>query len=72
MAPDADKDERQKMVWDMQKILYEDAPYIVLTYDNSIQAVRTDMFTGWKQIPENGPYFFNLTWYNYLNVKPVK
>ncbi len=67
-----DKAERQKMVWEMQKIIYEDAPYIVLTYDISIQAVRTDMFTGWKQIPENGPYIYNLTWYNYLNVKPVR
>ncbi len=67
-----DKTERQKMVWDMQRIIYDDAPYSVLVYDNSIQAVRTDMFTGWKQIPENGPYIFNLTWYNYLNVKPVR
>lgn len=66
-----DKAERQKMVWEMQKILYRDAPYIILSYDNSIQAVRTDQWTGWKQIPEDGPYFFNLTTYNYLNVRPA-
>ena len=52
----------------MQKIIYEDAPYVILFYDNSLQAVRTDKWTGWKQIPENGPYFFNLTNYNYLNL----
>ena len=65
-----DKAERQKVVWEMQKILYRDAPYIILTYDNSVQAVRTDLWKGWKQIPDDGPYFFNLTTYNYLHVQP--
>ncbi len=64
------KAERQKAVWEMQRILYHDSPYIILFYDNSIQAVRTDLWKGWKQIPEGGPYFFNLTTYNYLNVAP--
>jgi len=65
-----DTTERQKVVWEMQNILYRDSPYIILTYDNSVQAVRTDLWKGWKQIPEGGPYFFNLTTYNYLNVEP--
>ncbi|MFA9422016.1 MAG: ABC transporter substrate-binding protein [Sedimentibacter sp.] len=66
-----DKTERQSVVWDMQKIIYEDAPYIILLYDNDLQAVRTDKWTNWKRIPEDGGYFFNLTNYNYLNVKPT-
>ncbi|MBI9106328.1 MAG: ABC transporter substrate-binding protein [Spirochaetales bacterium] len=65
------KTERQKMVWKMQEILYDDAPYIILFYDAAVQAVRTDRWQGWKQIPENGPYFFNLTSINYKNVFPV-
>lgn len=66
-----DPEERREMVWEMQQILYEEAPYIILFYDNSLQAVNTDRWTGWKRIPEEGGYFFNLTNYNYLNVTPV-
>jgi len=66
-----DPKERQQDVWKMQKILYEDAPYIILWYDNNLQAVNTENWTGWKRIPENGAFFFNLTTYNYKNVKPA-
>ena len=66
-----DPDERQEVVWEMQKILYEEAPYIILFYDNNLQAVNIEKWTGWKRIPENGGFFFNLTNYNYLNVEPV-
>jgi len=66
-----DKNERQKVVWDMQKMIYEDAPYIILMYDNNLQAVKNDKWTNWKSIPQDGGYFFNLTNYNYLNVKPA-
>jgi len=66
-----DPDERREVVWEMQQILYEEAPYIILFYDNSLQAVNTDKWTGWKRIPDEGGYFFNLTTYNYLNVKPA-
>lgn len=66
-----DPNERQKLVWEMQRILYDEAPYIILFYDNNLQAVNTRKWTGWKRIPDEGGYFFNLTNYNYLNVKPV-
>jgi peptide/nickel transport system substrate-binding protein len=67
-----DPDERREVVWEMQQILYEEAPYIILFYDNSLQAVNTDKWTGWKRIPDEGGYFFNLTTYNYLNVRPAE
>jgi len=67
-----DPDERREVVWEMQQILYEEAPYIILFYDNSLQAVNTDRWTGWKRIPEEGGFFFNLTTYNYLNVSPAE
>jgi peptide/nickel transport system substrate-binding protein len=62
--------ERQQKVWDLQKILYDDLPYIILTYDNTIQAVKTDKWEGWK--PVKGAYFFTLNNSNYLNVAPKK
>ncbi|MDW7671425.1 MAG: ABC transporter substrate-binding protein [Bacillota bacterium] len=64
-------DERREVVWEMQRILYEEAPYIILFYDNSLQAVNTSRWTGWIRIPAEGGYFFNLTNYNYLNVQPA-
>ncbi len=65
-----DESKRRETVWDMQKILYDDAPYIILFYDNGLQAVRTDEWEGWTRVPEeNGAYFFNLTYENYMNVK---
>lgn len=63
---------RRDVVGQMQKIIYDDVPYIVLNYDTSVQAVRTDKWTGWKQTPKGGPFFLGNTNYNYLNVRPVE
>jgi len=67
-----DLDERQQAVRDAQKIIYRDAPYIVLYYDTSIQAVRADRVTGLTQINQTGPLFFADTNYNYLHATPVE
>ena len=67
-----DADKRKEMVQEMQQIVYEEAPYIILIYSNNIQAIRSDRWTGFKQIPDTGTYFFNLTGYNYINMKPVQ
>ena len=64
-----DENKRQDVVYDMQKMLYEDAPYIILMYENAIQAVNTDKLEGWTKV--NGVYFFAFNNENYLNVKPV-
>ncbi len=41
-----DHDERVQLIWDMQEYLFEQRPYIVLTYPEYIQAYRSDRFTG--------------------------
>lgn len=61
-----DPDERQKIVWNAQKIIYEDAPYIILFYDTDIQAVRTDRISGLQPVCGNGPIFYANTESNYL------
>lgn len=67
-----DETERQATVFAMQKMVYDEAPYIILLYDNNLQAIRSDRWTGFKQIPaDTGMYFFNMTFDNYLNIKPV-
>jgi peptide/nickel transport system substrate-binding protein len=67
-----DENERQELVFEMQKILYDEVPYSILVYSNNIQAIRSDRFTGFKQIPAEGMYFFNMTAFNYMNIKPVE
>ncbi len=64
-----DEAERAEVINQMQQIVYEDAPAIMLLYDSYVQAVRTDVVTGFEQIPEGGSYFFNSTIVNYLNAE---
>jgi peptide/nickel transport system substrate-binding protein len=45
-----DVDERIDLIHEMQRILVEDVPYIIPYYQNSIQAWRTDTFTGWLDV----------------------
>ena len=67
-----DEKERQAAVFEMQKIAYDEAPYIILIYDNNLQAIRSDKWTGFKQMTENGPFFLGMAYDNYLNIKPAQ
>jgi peptide/nickel transport system substrate-binding protein len=49
-----DLDERAEVVKEMQRIVYNDAPYVVLYFDSSLQAYRSDKWTGFVQQPEEG------------------
>jgi peptide/nickel transport system substrate-binding protein len=42
-----DREERRKLIWDMQKCLIEDIPYIPLYNPTLVEAVRKGGFTGW-------------------------
>jgi peptide/nickel transport system substrate-binding protein len=73
VAQQAEMDEakRLEMVQEMQQIVYEEAPYLIIVYSNNIQAIRSDRWTGYHTIPENGTFFFNLTNLNYVNIKAL-
>jgi len=43
-----DHEERRQLIWQMQEKLFNDRPYIVLTYAETIQAYRSDRFTGFE------------------------
>jgi len=53
----------------MQQMFYEDSAYIIMWYQDKLQAYRSDAWTGWSQTP--GGIIFNFTRANYLNAKPV-
>jgi peptide/nickel transport system substrate-binding protein len=62
-----DKNERQQIVWQMQEMVFNDRPYIVLFYEDVLQAYRTDRFTGFIISPLGIESSFSMT-----QVAPVK
>jgi peptide/nickel transport system substrate-binding protein len=69
-ATELDLASRLDLVHQMQQIFYDDCAYIVMWYQDKLQAYRTDTFTGWTDTP--GGVIFNLTRANYLNATPVE
>jgi peptide/nickel transport system substrate-binding protein len=45
-AVTVDHKARRELIWKMQEKLFEDRPYIVLAYEEWVQAYRSDRFTG--------------------------
>jgi peptide/nickel transport system substrate-binding protein len=46
-----DKAERQKIIWKMQEMVFNDRPYIVNWYEDILQAYRSDRFKGFVESP---------------------
>lgn len=61
---------RKELVNQMQLMFYDDAAYLVMWYQDKLQAYRTDTWSGWTEIP--GGLIYNLTRENYLRITPVK
>ncbi len=65
-------EQRIDIVHQMQQILYEQQPYIMLYYDQNLEAWRTDRFTGY--IPQPSPDGDMLAFYgpfSIINIRPV-
>jgi ABC-type transport system substrate-binding protein len=45
-----DPDERQELIWEMQRIIMTDVPVVPLYNPKLIEAVRTDRFKGWVEM----------------------
>jgi len=46
-ATELDFNKRKEIIWDMQQIVFDDVVYIIPFYSQTVQAYRTDRFTGW-------------------------
>ena len=46
-AVELDQEKRRDIVWEMQKIVFDDVVYIIPFYAANVQAFRTDRFQGW-------------------------
>jgi peptide/nickel transport system substrate-binding protein len=58
---------RQQIIWEMQAMVFNDRPYIVLYYEKQLQAYRSDRFTGFIPSPIGIESGLSL-----INVEPVK
>jgi peptide/nickel transport system substrate-binding protein len=62
-----DPEQRKAIIWEMQKLAFEDRPYIVLYYQDLLRAYRSDRFTGFIESPIGIESFQSL-----MQVKPVQ
>jgi peptide/nickel transport system substrate-binding protein len=67
-----DKKERQSIIWQLQQMMYEQTPWIVMTHPQQLEAVNTSRWTGWRQMFNGtGPAFRCESYIgSYLNLKP--
>ena len=67
-------EERQLIVEQMQQILYDDIPEVVLWYDNDLQAYNSDRWTDFSYQPtpnaegEGGYVLFQFGNYSYISI----
>lgn len=66
-----DRDERRELILEMQRIFYEDSPYIMLSYDPELQAYRTDRYEGWVRNPRTGPVIYTNVIDTYEQLRPI-
>jgi len=58
-----DMTDRKNTITEMQKWLYNQAPYVVLVYGLTIEAYRTDIFTGWMDPLKNPAWDIYWWWW---------
>ncbi len=71
-ASTVDVQQRATILWQMQQIMYQQSPWIPLTYPDILEAFNTARWTGWTQLWGNGPAWDcegNLA--SYLNLRPA-
>jgi peptide/nickel transport system substrate-binding protein len=64
-----DPQERKEVVWEMQRMVYEAQPYIMLWYDQDLEAYNNNSFTGY--LPQPAPEGVLLNNYTFANLAPV-
>ena len=67
-----DPQARQKPIWQMQQLMYQQTPWIVLTYPDYLEAYNTSRWTGWQQMFGGSGPAFNTEGFlgSYLNLRP--
>ncbi|MGH2579708.1 MAG: hypothetical protein ACRDGP_02525, partial [Actinomycetota bacterium] len=68
-----DPEERKAVIHEMQRQFYLDAPYVVLWYDQNLQAYRNDTITGYVTSPAPNGDLFGTFYSNesFVTMRPV-
>ena len=59
-----------KDAYELQQMLYQDLPYIMLYYVKSIEAYNSQAFTGYFDNMTGGP-FSDVNWYTFIDLQPA-
>ncbi|HJW74402.1 MAG TPA: ABC transporter substrate-binding protein, partial [Thermoleophilia bacterium] len=72
-ASELDPQKRKEIIWEMQKIVYEESPYIPLTYAIDTEAYNVGSWTSWVRSPEGkgGAFYTADNIDSYLFVQPA-
>jgi ABC-type transport system substrate-binding protein len=62
-----DPAQRKPIVERMEQIVYQDSPFLVLTYPYQLEAYRTDRWTGWVRTPTDAPGWSGSALYSWMN-----
>lgn len=69
---ETDRDARQAIVKQMEQMIYDATPYILTFYYDSLEAYRSDRFTGFVPQPtDGGALTLQFGTWSYQNVEPV-
>jgi peptide/nickel transport system substrate-binding protein len=65
--------QRQQLVWQMQQLMYQQSPWIPLTYPDTLEAWNTTRWTGWTRQfnGTGGAWELEGNIYSYLNLRPA-
>ncbi len=66
---EASIDTRGNLVMEMSKIIYDQKPYVILAYEENVQAIRKDVWKGYSPLTTRNGCFMNASAYNYLNLE---
>ena len=67
-----DRPQRVDIVHHMEQILYNDCPYVILSYNTNLEAYRADRWTGWQLAPKSAPApIENYLIDTYMSLKPA-
>jgi peptide/nickel transport system substrate-binding protein len=65
-----DFERRVELLHEAERVVLEDAPYIILVHDNEIQVTRTDTWTGYRPSPAPNGYPFSTSWLQLSVLEP--
>ena len=71
-AATLDANARKDLIWKMQQIMYEQTPWVVLSYPQYLEAYNTAKWTGWVRMNDGkGPAFLTTgNVQSYVDLKP--